>query len=89
MFSTRATSKVFPSDDYFFSSYISLRLKTFNFKKELESDLKHIGTYQKSLSGGSLVSINLSKNSSTNDLLKIVKLSKDNDVGFITFDLRS
>jgi len=61
----------------------------FNFKKELESDLKHIGIYQKSLSGGSLVNINLSKNSSINDLLKIVKLSKDNDVGFITFDLRS
>ena len=55
----------------------------FNFKKSLDEDLKFIGEYQKSLSGGNLVKIRLNKNVKVKNILELLELCKKNNVGFI------
>lgn len=58
----------------------------FTFKKDLNKDLYYIGKYQRLLTGGNLVKIPLSKSTKEKDILQIIKLSLDNDVGFIRFE---
>ena len=58
----------------------------FTFKKDLNKDLYYIGKYQRSLTGGNLVKIPLSKSAKEKDILQIIKLSLDNDVGFVRFE---
>lgn len=60
----------------------------FDFKKDLKDDLKYIGKYQKLLSGGALVKIELSKNTKEKQILEFVKVALEEDVGFIKFEVR-
>ena len=57
----------------------------FNFKENIFEDLKYIGKYQKLLTGGNLVEINLSKSVKSKDILNLIDISLKNDVGFIKF----
>ena len=59
----------------------------FSFKKDIKEDLEYIGKYQSLLSGGNLVKIELPKNVKAKDILEIIKISIDKDVGFIRFGL--
>lgn len=58
----------------------------FNFKKDLNEDLKYVGSYQKLLSGGCLTKIKLKK-ASKNEINKIIDLAIVNDIGFISFEV--
>lgn len=58
----------------------------FSFKKDIGNDFNYIGKYQKVLSGGNLVKIPLTKSVKEKDVLEIIKLALDNDIGFIKFD---
>lgn len=60
----------------------------FDFKKDIKDDLKYIGKYQKMLSGGSLVKIELSKNTKEKQILEFVKVALEEDVGFLKFEVR-
>jgi len=55
----------------------------FNFKKELEDDLKYIGKYQSLLTGGNLIKIKLNKNTKVKNILDVLETCKKNNVGFI------
>lgn len=55
----------------------------FNFKKNIDEDLKFIGEYQKRLTGGNLVKIRLNKNAKEKNILELLELCKKNNVGFI------
>lgn len=58
----------------------------FSFKKDIKSDFNYIGKYQKLLSGGNLIKIPLSNSVKEKDILEIINLALDRDVGFIRFD---
>ena len=60
----------------------------FNFKENIFEDLKYIGKYQKLLTGGNLVKINLLKSIKPKDILNIIDISLNNEVGFIKFSKR-
>ena len=60
----------------------------FDFKTSIDEDLKYIGKYQKLLTGGNLVKIELSKNVKVKEILNLINLAKENDVGFIKFELK-
>ena len=60
----------------------------FNFKENIFEDLKYIGKYQKLLTGGNLVEINLSKSIKSKDILNLIDVSLKNDVGFIKFSFK-
>ena len=60
----------------------------FNYKKEISNDFEHISRYQKILSGGQLVKIPLSKNTKVKEILEIIQLAKDKDLGFLKFEVR-
>ncbi len=62
--------------------------KLFNFKKDIREDLEYIGKYQKLLTGGNLVKIELPKNVKVKELLEIIKIAIDKDVGFLRFEVR-
>ena len=61
----------------------------FEFESCLEEDLKYIGKYQKLLTGGNLVKIKLSKSIKIKELTNLINLAKENDVGFIKFELKN
>jgi ribonucleoside-triphosphate reductase len=58
----------------------------FEFKTNKEDDFKYIGEYQKLLTGGNLVKINLAKSTKQKDILNIINYLLEYDVGFIKFD---
>ena len=60
----------------------------FNYKKEINDDFIYISKYQKLLSGGQLVKIPLSKNTKVKEILEIIQLAKDKDLGFLKFEVR-
>jgi len=60
----------------------------FNYKKEINDDFDYISKYQKLLSGGELVKIPLSKNTKVKEILEIILLAKDKDLGFLKFEVR-
>jgi len=57
----------------------------FEFKSNIKDDLAYIGKYQKLLTGGNLLNINLSKSIKHKDILNIVNYLLDYDVGFVKF----
>jgi len=57
--------------------------KLFDFKKDIDSDLKYIGEYQKLFSGGNFVKIELSRSAKVKNVLEIINKAKELDVGFI------
>ena len=60
----------------------------FSYKKEINDDFLYISKYQKLLSGGQLVKIPLSKNTKVKEILEIILLAKDKDLGFLKFEVR-
>jgi len=60
----------------------------FEFKNSLEEDLKYIGKYQKLLTGGNLVKIDLPKNIKIKDILNLINEAQKQDVGFIKFEVK-
>jgi len=60
----------------------------FNYKKEINDDFAYISKYQKLLSGGELIKIPLSKNTKVKEILEIIILAKDKDLGFLKFEVR-
>jgi hypothetical protein len=60
----------------------------FSYKKEINDDFAHISKYQKLLSGGELVKIPLSKNTKVKEILELIQLAKDKDLGFLKFEVR-
>lgn len=60
----------------------------FSYKKEINNDFAYISKYQKLLSGGQLVKIPLSKNTKVKEILEIIQLAKDKDLGFLKFEVR-
>jgi len=59
----------------------------FDFKKDLANDLKYIGEYQNLLSGGNFVRIELGKNTRVKNILDIINIALDNDVGFMKIEV--
>ena len=57
----------------------------FDFKSNKEEDFTYIGKYQKLLTGGNLVKINISKSTKQKDILNIINYLHEYDVGFIKF----
>jgi len=55
----------------------------FDFKKELENDLKYIGDYQKVLNGGNLLKIKLNKNIKAKNIMEIIEMCKNSNIGFV------
>lgn len=60
----------------------------FDFKNSLAEDLDYIGKYQKLLTGGNLVKINLPRNVKCKDVLNLINLAKDADIGFVKLELK-
>lgn len=60
----------------------------FSYKKEINDDFAYISRYQKLLSGGQLVKIPLSKNTKVKEILEIIKIAKEKDLGFLKFEVR-
>lgn len=57
--------------------------RLFNYKDDINNDFKYIGKYQKMLSGGCLIEIELPKNISCNKISDIINLAIDSDIGFL------
>jgi len=57
--------------------------KLFEFKKDIDKDLEYIGEYQKLLSGGNFVKIELNKSAKVKNVLEIINSALLKDVGFI------
>lgn len=70
-------------------TYYSRIDSMFEFKNSLEEDLNYIGRYQKLLTGGNLVKIKLSKSIKFKEMTNLINLAKENDVGFIKFELKN
>ena len=65
------------------------RLDTlFKFKKDIKEDLHEIGLLQNLLTGGHLVQINLSKNTNPKEILNIIKIAEQENVGFLKLEIR-
>ena len=60
----------------------------FSFKNDLEKDMEHIGKYQRFLSGGNLVKVPLSKNVKPKQIVEIIQVAIQKDVGFLKFEIR-
>lgn len=60
----------------------------FGFKNTLEEDLSCLGKYQKLLTGGNLVRIVLPRSIKCKEILNLINLAKQRDVGFIKFELK-
>lgn len=60
----------------------------FTFKSTAKEDLRYIGKYQKLLSGGAFVKIELSKNTKEKQILDFVRMAIDEDVGFVKFEVK-
>lgn len=59
----------------------------FEFKKDIKEDFKYIGMYQKYFTGGNVFKICLNKTAKVKNILEIINLALDNDVGFIKLDV--
>ena len=59
----------------------------FEFKKDIKEDFKYIGMYQKYFTGGNVFKICLNKTVKVKNILEIINLALDNDVGFIKLDV--
>lgn len=59
----------------------------FSFKKDVANDLKYIGEYQKHLNGGNFVKIILNKNAKPKNVIEIINLAKENNVGFLKIEM--
>ena len=59
----------------------------FSFKKDLAADLKYIGEYQKLLTGGNYVVIELNKSAKTKNVLDIITLALENNIGFLRIEV--
>lgn len=57
--------------------------RLFNYKDDINNDFKYIGKYQKMLSGGCLIEIELPKNISCNKISDMINLAIDSDFGFL------
>lgn len=57
--------------------------RLFNCKDDINNDFKYIGKYQKMLSGGCLIEIELPKNISCNKISDMINLAIDSDIGFL------
>lgn len=57
--------------------------RLFNYKDDINNDFKYIGKYQKMLSGGCLIEIELPKNISCNKISDMINLAIDSDIGFL------
>ena len=57
--------------------------RLFNYKDDINNDFKYIGKYQKMLSGGCLIEIELTKNISCNKISDMINLAIDSDIGFL------
>ena len=57
--------------------------RLFNYKDDINNDFKYIGKYQKMLSGGCLIEIELPKNISCNKISDMINLARDSDIGFL------
>lgn len=60
----------------------------FEFDENINNDFKYIGEYQKELTGGNLVIVDLPKNITFQKIIDLLKLVIKNDVGFIKFNIR-
>lgn len=69
------------TDKEYYSTIDSL----FDFKSNKEEDFEYIGKYQKLLTGGNLVKVDLPKTIKEKDILNIFKILLEKDVGFIRF----
>ena len=58
----------------------------FSFKKDIANDLKYIGEYQKHLNGGNFVKIILNKNTKPKNVVEIINLEKEKNVGFLKIE---
>lgn len=58
----------------------------FDFKSTKEEDFEYIGKYQKLLTGGNLVKIELPKNAKQKDILTTINYLLEYDVGFVRFE---
>lgn len=61
--------------------------KMFDLKKDIAADLKYIGEYQKELTGGNFVKIELNKNAKPKNVLEIINAAIENDIGFIKIEV--
>ena len=59
----------------------------FDLKKDIAADLKYIGEYQKELTGGNFVKIELNKNAKPKNVLEIINAAIENDIGFIKIEV--
>ena len=59
----------------------------FGFKRDLEQDLKYIGEYQRLLTGGNYVVIELNKSVKQKNILDIISLARECDVGFLRIEV--
>ena len=57
--------------------------RLFNYKDDINNDFKYIGKYQKMLSGGCLIEIELPKNISCKKISDMINLAIDSDIGFL------
>lgn len=55
----------------------------FKYKKDIEEDLQYIGEYQKELLGGNLVKVKLNKTMKLKNIIEIIELCKNKNIGFI------
>jgi len=62
--------------------------KLFEFKKEITDDLKHLGEYQRLLTGGNFVKIELNKIAKAKNVLEIINVAQENNVGFIKIEVK-
>lgn len=60
----------------------------FKFKKDIKEDLHEIGNIQKLCTGGNLVQINLSKNTNPKEILNIIRIAEQENVGFLALEVR-
>lgn len=60
----------------------------FKFKKDIKEDLQEIGKIQGLLTGGSMVQIQLSKNTNTKEILNIIKIAEQENVGFLKLEVK-
>lgn len=62
--------------------------RLFNYKDDINNDFKYIGKYQKMLSGGCLIEIELPKNISCNKISDMINLAIDSDIGFLKMKVK-
>lgn len=60
----------------------------FKFKKDIKKDLHEIGLYQEILSGGNLVKILLPQSTNVREILNIIKIAEQENVGFLKLEVR-